>query len=429
MRSRLVPVLLACVACSVLGPAASGDVVTTKDGLVLEGAVTKGEGGAVTVATDHGTVRLTAAEVASIAAGEGPRTRAKREAAAIPVRDVDARYRLAARLQQEGLADLAREQFETIVAESPDHPAARRALGHEKVGGSWLSVAEARRRSGLVLFDGKWLLAAEAEAAGRAQKPASTRDATLVATMRTAATGEAALARAAAARLLAVEDGARREAATSLLLDRDPAVRKWAATHLGALGDERALKGLVTSAVRDPVEDVRVAAVHAAAAIGNEDVAVPIAKALDSEHPGIVANAAGALATLGDPRGVTYLVRKIVGHGGSPRVNVEFLTQVSYIRDYDVEVAQSSNIADPIIGIVQEGMVLDVKVLDCAIEKTVVETVLVGAFNRLAGANAKNAADVAAWWRENGAKVPRFDPQAADRRGAAERRRKAAEGR
>jgi hypothetical protein len=420
MRSRFAPFLLIAIACSALAPLAGGDVVTTKDGLVLEGAVTKGEAGAVTVATDDGAVRLTAAQVASIAPGEGPRTRAKREAAAIPVRDVEARYRLAVRLQAEGLGDLARAQFETIVRESPDHPAARRALGHEKVGASWLPIAEARRKSGLVFFDGKWLLAAEAEAAGRAAKPASVKDAALVTTMRTAATAEPALARAASARLLSVEDGQRREAAIALLLDRDPKVRAWAATHLGALGDERALKGLVTSAVRDPVEDVRVAAVHAAAAIGNEDVAVPIARALESEHPGIVANAAGALATLGDPRGITYIVRKIVGHGGSPRVNVEFLTQVSYIRDYDVEVAQSSNIADPIIGIVQEGIVLDVKVLDCAIEKTVVETVLMDSFNRLTSANAKSRADVAAWWRENHAKVPRFDPAAARRAKAPE---------
>jgi hypothetical protein len=417
MRSRHVRLLLTASACLGFGLPASADVVTTKAGLVLEGAVTKGEGGAIAVATEEGTVRLAAADVASVVPGEGPRTRAKREAAAIPVRDVDARFRLALRLEADGLGDLARAQLQAVVAESPDHAAARRALGYEKVGGEWLSLPEARRRSGLVLFDGRWLLPAEVEAAGRAAKPASAKDATLVATMRTAATGEAPLARAAAARLLAVEAGPRLEAATALLLDRDPRVRRWAAAHLGALGDERALKGLVVSAVRDPVEEVRLASVEAAAAIGNDDVAVPIAKALDSEHPGIVANAANALAALGDPRGVTYLVRKIVGHGGSPRVNVEFLNQVSYIRDYDVEVAQSSNIADPIIGIAQEGVVLDVKVLDCAIEKTVVETVLVGAFNRLASANARSAADVAAWWRENGAKVPRFDPAAAGRRG------------
>jgi hypothetical protein len=36
---------------------------------------------------------------------------------------------------------------------------------------------------------------------------------------------------------------------------------------------------------------------------------------------------------------------------------------MSFIQDFDVEVAQTAFIADPIVGIVQEGITLDVRVL------------------------------------------------------------------
>jgi general secretion pathway protein D len=43
------------------------------------------------------------------------------------------------------------------------------------------------------------------------------------------------------------------------------------------------------------------------------------------------------------------------------RANVTVVNQLSYISDFDVEVAQSSFIADPIIGVIQDGLTLDVR--------------------------------------------------------------------
>lgn len=43
------------------------------------------------------------------------------------------------------------------------------------------------------------------------------------------------------------------------------------------------------------------------------------------------------------------------------RANLTVLNQVAYVRDYDVEIAQGASIADPIIDIVQDGVILDVK--------------------------------------------------------------------
>ncbi len=43
------------------------------------------------------------------------------------------------------------------------------------------------------------------------------------------------------------------------------------------------------------------------------------------------------------------------------RANIRILNQVTYIKDFDVTIAQSAVIADPIVGVVQEGLVLDVR--------------------------------------------------------------------
>lgn len=43
------------------------------------------------------------------------------------------------------------------------------------------------------------------------------------------------------------------------------------------------------------------------------------------------------------------------------RANVSVLNQISYVQDYEVEIAQASNIANPVIQTIQEGVVLDVR--------------------------------------------------------------------
>src|SRR5262245_7375366 len=210
LQIRLVAVIglsLAAVAGSLR--VAAADVVTTKDGLVLEGGVTKAADGSVTVATDAGEVRLAAGAVASIEAGEGPRAAARRASAALGRTDVDGRFRLALALEAKGLVDLAKDEYRAVIAVDPEHAAARRALGYEKVGGEWLTTDDARRRRGLVYYGGRWMLPQEVDIAAKPRRHAAPKDATTAVAMRTAAKGEPALARAAAEKLERVPIGQR----------------------------------------------------------------------------------------------------------------------------------------------------------------------------------------------------------------------------
>ncbi len=415
-RPAVVPTVLQALAGLALGlSVAHAGVVRTTDGLVLEGTVERAADGGVTVTTADGVVRLAAARVASVDEADGPSATFRAEL--LRCADADACFRLALRAEAAGATAVARDGYARVVALAPDHPAARRALGEERLGDRWVSTAEARRARGLVLYEGAWRLPAEVEEAARAEAAAAdaaggasgiAADATTADVMRTAATGEPALARAAAIRLLAVEPARRVATAKALLADASPAVRTWACAHLAAAADESALRPLVFSAVRDRDPEVRAAAVSAAVSFGHDDVAVPFVKALGSEHPGLVANAARALVAVNDPRAVGAVVRRMISHGGGVRVGVEFLNKVSYIRDYDVEIAQAANIANPVIGTAVEGAVFDVKVVDVGMDRTVVETILVDAFNKLTGLHARNVGEAIELYRARATTWPDF---------------------
>jgi tetratricopeptide (TPR) repeat protein len=43
------------------------------------------------------------------------------------------------------------------------------------------------------------------------------------------------------------------------------------------------------------------------------------------------------------------------------RANIAVMNQVAYVQDFDVEIAQAASIADPIVNVVQDGVVLDVR--------------------------------------------------------------------
>lgn len=43
------------------------------------------------------------------------------------------------------------------------------------------------------------------------------------------------------------------------------------------------------------------------------------------------------------------------------RANITVLNQVAYVQDFDVEIAQAASIADPIVAVIQDGVVLDVR--------------------------------------------------------------------
>jgi hypothetical protein len=74
--------------------------------------------------------------------------------------------------------------------------------------------------------------------------------------------------------------------------------------------------------------------------------------------------AISALEAVGDPHAVGPLVRHLFVSGGSgQRVYISQTTQIPFARDFDVEVTQTTFIADPEMGVIQNGVAFSARAL------------------------------------------------------------------
>jgi len=357
-----------------------------------------------------GLVLIAAAALAGESA-PGPVAGAKKDADAGPgyrersLAAKDGRDRLALGLwcRERGLVGEAASEFRAALRLDPGIDAAHEALGDQKVDGRWVPSPEAMRAKGLVLHEGRWVLPEERDALKepRDEKARRVREEDrarrLIETLAGADERGARLAREA---LSGIEDRCKLSPLAFALRARDPAVRLHAAAELGRIKDRRSLRPLVFRALRDTDARVRAACVDAAKAFADPEVLAPFFDALlRNPNPEVRAAAADGIGRLGDPRGVEVLIWRIEGHGGGlGRAYIYTANQLSFIQDFDVEVAQTAFIADPIVGILQEGAVLDVKLVSSEWHATLVERRAIGgALHALTGAD--HGEDAAAWRR------------------------------
>jgi len=143
-----------------------------------------------------------------------------------------------------------------------------------------------------------------------------------------------------------------------------PDVRRFAVKQLGELDSVEALPPLYKRAIFDRDESIRKAAAEAIRDTDAKGKIGPFVRALQSPFDSVRLHAIESLETLGDPGAVGPLVARYSVAGGSGQlVYLTTVTQVSYVQDFDVEVAQTSFIADPVIGVVQDGLVHAFRVL------------------------------------------------------------------
>jgi hypothetical protein len=112
---------------------------------------------------------------------------------------------------------------------------------------------------------------------------------------------------------------------------------------------------------------------------------------------------------MGYPAAVEPLIARLAAPadpgdaGRVPHAHIFVGTQVAYIHDFDVEVAQNQAIADPQVGVLIEGSVLDAAVsgvhtVDTTVELATVRTSL----ERLTHATpGKTSKAWLAWWQAN----------------------------
>jgi hypothetical protein len=302
------------------------------------------------------------------------------------------RYAVGLWCREKGLLPEATAQFREAARLDPDHAAAREALGDRKVDGRWVPSAEAMALKGLVEFDGRWMLAEEKailaapaeERARLVREEDRARD-----LLAKAALGDERQARLAREALASVDAKAKVAPLSFALRAKQKPVRLLAAGELGRLKDPRSFRALVVRALRDPDADVRAACVDAAKAFGDPNLLAPFARTFTTaESAEVRAAAAEAIGRTGNIRGVAVLVYSLEAHGGGQRSYIYTANQLSFIQDFDVEVAQTAFIADPQVGVLQDGATLDAKVVATEWYATRVERhAIVDALRTLSGAD------------------------------------------
>jgi len=316
-------------------------------------------------------------------------------------------YKRALELEAEGEKDLALEAYERVLELDPEHRAARRALGYERVGNRWLTGDERMRAKGFIHHGGRWMTALEFAESTRPQREAAEQKAGEARVLRllamVASENEERVREA--RRLMAVEENRFKLAPLAKALRCKPAsLRAYAAEELGRIDDPLAVPALLKRAIYDDDETVRVAVVDALREIDEPSTVHPLGRALDSKSVEVRIRAAEALGRLGDELAAPYVIKKWTARSGDfPRVYFAQVKQISYIQDFDVEVAQTSFIADPVVGVLQEGVVQAMKILATETTITTVERVAYqDALGSLSGQEL--GSDVRAWtrwWNEN----------------------------
>lgn len=198
--------------------------------------------------------------------------------------------------------------------------------------------------------------------------------------------------------LVHASTGVGRSAAIEELLVREPAADQDLRTEARRNGNPRqriaALAALhrrqlagndrfvLRTAILDGSEQVRQAAIGLGReTIGTDDLEY-MAAGLTHSNPKVRVRTAEALGEIGRPEAVKWLVHAgptagvgLAGGGANgERGHIAILQQQAYVRDYDVEVAQASFIADPKVDVLQSGSVLDVTVAGVVEERIIVRT-------------------------------------------------------
>ena len=148
------------------------------------------------------------------------------------------------------------------------------------------------------------------------------------------------------------------------------------------------LEELVDRALLDSYEEVRERAALALGGAREVGVLAPMIRALSSENKGLRLHAIEAMGRMGYPAAVEPLMvhlNFLQDSGGPPvgtRANLYIGMQTAIVSDYDVEIAQGASIADPIVGVVESGVVFDVRAV-AHITRTVEERAVVSALSAL----------------------------------------------
>ncbi|GJM20881.1 MAG: hypothetical protein DHS20C15_07960 [Planctomycetota bacterium] len=201
----------------------------------------------------------------------------------------------------------------------------------------------------------------------------------------------------------------------SSLGDARPEVRQFASLALRRLEPGYAFLRLQRHAVLDPSASVRAEAARGLRDADDGERVVALAQLLDEPNPLLRTRVAETLATAGYAAAVAPLMSSLLappvvaangGGGARPTGSVFVGAQRSFLQGYEGEVATNSVIANPLIGIAQEGASLTATVQGVSsvagVSLSASQNSLRRALTELTGESFPSSQSWGTWWEREG---------------------------
>jgi len=165
---------------------------------------------------------------------------------------------------------------------------------------------------------------------------------------------------------------------------------------------------LVRRCVVDPVQRVRAECARGLRDARDETLATRVAAALELPDARLRASASEALGVMGYRSAIPALATRLAAfasgsHPGGTRAHIRVGNQVAYVQDFDPEIAQAAAIGDPIVDVVEDATVLDVRVGGTSSQAVEVEgQSLCRALSMLSGEKRPEKPSAwLEWWKRN----------------------------
>lgn len=396
--------ILAITLVALFGTASAfADTVTRLDGTTLQGRIVETEAGYALHAEDGSVSYLSTKDVVCVEITPTVVETYYQKATAIEDCPCpDAHYELAEWAHENKLAEQARKQLEIVVSINPDHEAAQDALGNVKVNDLWMPVDDAMVARGFIKHNGQWMT--EAEVAWVTRDQSVTKNDSLFSNEELERLDDKELRKQIRDLIRTLPENEQKDLLLNGITKDATGFRALCMEELGRFATEDVFDTLIRSALLDEKREVRLAAVDSLQRISNASnmsAEKEMCEAVSDERALVRFAAIDALAHIGGPSGVKTMVNQYrVTYSGGPRSFIAFMNQLSYIEDYDVQVATGATIADPVIGILQTGQVMDVQPLRITEYMQIVERKHIwGALNKVRNEpQPASLEDFNKWW-------------------------------
>ena len=347
------------------------DVVHLKSGGRVEGEVSA-EGSKLRIETAHGLVWVARGDVESVETRPTPAREYDRRAAELKDADADGHFKLGRWCDQNDMAAQAREEYEQALEADASHSGAHKALGHLLRDGRWMTPEEAHEADGLMEYHGEWLTPEERSKREQDDiqngqlREQERQVAQLLDRYRLGKDDSRLYA------FLMIEnfpDAAKVRPMLDVIHSGQDELRALAARELARINDPRSLPALATMVLEDKAEAVRLVAREALLKAADPQAVLPLfVKVLGGARPSLrKARALEAAAEMLQPDDDWVLVEMWREYyrigGGGPREYIMSGKQSAYVRDFNPQVSTDAIVLDPVVGIVQEVTILDLRLL------------------------------------------------------------------